>query len=279
MAGHFVRLLRGIATDPDAPIGLVPLMTEVEQAQVVGMGERRDASSPASDRRGTSPRTTLHELFQAQARRTPDAVALESAPGAEKLTYRQLQAHASALARRLSAAGIGTGDRVGVSIERSAEALIAMLGILQAAAAFVPLDPAAPPARLAALAGDCRLSAIVVRDAVPATVAGCPVVAVRGDAIVDAPQATATADDPAYVLYTSGSSGAPGRCDGRASLAGQLLSGGDPPLRGDASRSCAAVRPAHVRRVPGGDLSDVARGRHGGPAIRRDAGQRPALRR
>jgi amino acid adenylation domain-containing protein len=209
MAGHFVRLLRGIATDPDAPIGLVPLMTEVEQAQVVGMGERRDASSPASDRRGTSPRTTLHELFQAQARRTPDAVALESAPGAEKLTYRQLQAHASALARRLSAAGIGTGDRVGVSIERSAEALIAMLGILQAAAAFVPLDPAAPPARLAALAGDCRLSAIVVRDAVPATVAGCPVVAVRGDAIVDAPQATATADDPAYVLYTSGSSGAP----------------------------------------------------------------------
>jgi amino acid adenylation domain-containing protein/FkbH-like protein len=214
MAAAFSTLAGQLAADPAAAASALPLLTAGERFQLVV--EWNDTAPPA----GGEP--CLHRLFETQARRTPDAAAL--IVGQLHISYRQLDELAERLARRLRCAGATPEARVGVLLDRSPELVPALLGILKAGAAYVPLDPAYPTARLAFMAADADVGAVVCRrrDAegelrrhLPAAVQWLPVdlaPAVLAGGSGAAPPAAAGAVDPdqlAYVIYTSGSTGRP----------------------------------------------------------------------
>ena len=194
--------------DTTAPVAALELLTANERECIIAAWNDTD--------RGVDVDLTIHELFEAQVDRTPDGAALRSL-GA-MWTYDDLDAQANRLARRLERAGVERGDRVGVHVRRSPEMVAALLGVLKAGAAYVPLDPSYPTDRLAFVVEDAGLTALIADADAPAGFAsGIPSVLVGGDAAdVDTGEATAprpapaaTARDLAYVLYTSGSTGRP----------------------------------------------------------------------
>ncbi|MFB1479272.1 amino acid adenylation domain-containing protein [Corallococcus sp. RDP092CA] len=209
---HLVTLLREAARDPERRVATLPLLSEGEHAQLLAW-----AQGPVED---APPADCLHQPFEAQVARSPDAPALVFQGRA--LSYRALNADANRLAHHLMAQGIGPGDFVGVCVERSFELLIALLGTLKAGAAYVPLDPAYPRARLEFMARDAKLRLILAQDATLGLMSGvdAPVVAleqVRGGS-EENPRVHVTGDDLAYVIYTSGSTGQPkGVCIGHRS--------------------------------------------------------------
>ncbi|GGM67995.1 Pls/PosA family non-ribosomal peptide synthetase [Dactylosporangium sucinum] len=150
----------------------------------------------------------LHHVFEAACDRTPDAVALEC--GDVHLSYRELDERANRVAHRLRGMGIGPGDRVAILLRRSVETYVALLAAGKAGAAFVPIDPESPADRVAYIADDSAIVALLTEPALADRAAGLPVVEV---ATVDGPDHRPEpdgADDPAaYVIYTSGSSGRP----------------------------------------------------------------------
>ena len=162
----------------------------------------------------------VHELFEAQAAASPDAVAVEH-DGAQ-LTYGELNARANRLARHLRILGVRPEMRVGVCVERSLELVVALLGVLKAGGAYLPLDPSYPLERLAYLVGDSAPALVLTRDRVPAGVlgmlreAGVWAIDVVADAqrwadepSSDLDRAELRPDNLAYVIYTSGSTGNP----------------------------------------------------------------------
>ncbi|WP_439673538.1 non-ribosomal peptide synthetase [Embleya sp. MST-111070] len=163
----------------------------------------------------------LHELVEYQALRDPDAIAVVSIEG-DTLTYGELHARACGLTNRLRAAGVGHEDRVAVTVPRSPTAIVALLGVLAAGAAYVPIDPDFPLERQRFMVRDSAVSAVVaergagvpdfVDDGVPVLYADAE--AVDGDAAANDPLAELAAgrvrpDQAAYVIYTSGSTGVP----------------------------------------------------------------------
>ncbi len=162
--------------------------------------------------------TRVQELFEAQARRTPQRTAL--VVGAGMLSYAELDARADRLAQALRDRGVERGHRVGVCVERDANMLAVVLGVLKAGAAYVPLDPSFPRERLSFMAQDAQLT-LLVSTAQLAGPFGLPrerQFLLDGDAgsLKNAPATTlssdaqsARADDPAYMIYTSGSTGQP----------------------------------------------------------------------
>ncbi len=159
-----------------------------------------------------APRTDLlHRRFDAAARTFPDRVALVH--GDRQMTYGELDARASRLAARLQRQGIRPGDRVAVSLPRSAELIVALLGILKTGAAYVPVDPAYPAERLAYLFADCRPAAVI--GTLAPTAVSVPVLAPEDDGGTGGGGADAAVNgdpqpqDPIYVIYTSGSTGRP----------------------------------------------------------------------
>ncbi len=161
-----------------------------------------------------APGSPVHELVAAVAAARPDAVAVEC--DGQALTYADLDSRAALVAGRLQAAGIGLGARVGVLLEPSAVMVAAVLGVLRAGAAYVPLDPAHPDGRLSALLRDADVGGLVVAGAstVRAAAFGLPLVDAGevpdGRRCAEAPPcARVTAADAAYVIYTSGSTGEP----------------------------------------------------------------------
>ncbi|MFI8245408.1 amino acid adenylation domain-containing protein, partial [Kitasatospora sp. NPDC085930] len=155
----------------------------------------------------------LHELFAAQAARTPDAVALTS--GDQSLTYAELDERANRIAHHLVALGAGPERVVGLSLERGPDLVPALLGILKSGAAYLPLDPANPADRLAYMLADAKAPILVTHSALePIEFAGARVLMDADRAAIDARPATAPAtgvrpDNLAYVIYTSGSTGLP----------------------------------------------------------------------
>ncbi|MEV5506706.1 amino acid adenylation domain-containing protein [Streptomyces orinoci] len=153
----------------------------------------------------------LPELFEERAAARPQALAARH--GERTLTYGQLSARSSALAAHLLDRGVEPGTPVGVCGIRSLEALIALLGILKAGCAYVPLDEDLPPARLRAMAEDTGLRAAVLLPGSAGPVRGLPICVDFGDVLDDAPKsfasAATSAADCAYVAFTSGSSGRP----------------------------------------------------------------------
>jgi amino acid adenylation domain-containing protein len=197
-------LLEGVAGNPDRRLGELPLSSDDERHALVEWGT--GPAAPAADR-------CVHELFAEQAARTPGAVAVESGP--DQVTYAELNRRSHRLALRLRRMGVGPEVRVGLCLGRSIELATAVLAVLKAGGAYLPLDPAYPRERLAFMLADARAPVLVTkerwRDRLPAGAAGV----VYLDAAEDLPDgdgATGPAtwpDNLAYVIYTSGSTGRP----------------------------------------------------------------------
>ncbi|MFC2966690.1 amino acid adenylation domain-containing protein [Acidimangrovimonas pyrenivorans] len=177
---------------------------------------KRDGDAVSVARPGYDPGQAIYPVFAAQAVRAPDAHALLA--GDRVLSYATLKTAAERVAARLRAAGVGRGDFVGLLESRSAEAIIAMLGVLRAGAAFVPLDPTHAPEQLAFIATDLPLKAALVAaryaDRAPELLpAGLTALALEDVLAGPDPDSAdwpeATGADPAYVMYTSGTTGTP----------------------------------------------------------------------
>jgi amino acid adenylation domain-containing protein len=190
----FRVLLAEIAADPARRLSELPLLTVAEQMALV---HESQASAAAASCPGE---TTLHRAFEAIAAAHPTATAVTYE--GESLTYAELNRRADILAKRLRAQGMGPESRVGLSLERSLELVIGILGVLKSGAAYVPLDPAYPRERLDLLQEDARLHAVVAREESVFTITKRQ---------PPAPQATGEAmpDHLAYIIYTSGSTGRP----------------------------------------------------------------------
>ena len=207
MGEGFRTLLAGIAADPDARASRLPILSADEREQLLA----RWSDAPASP----GGQVGMHDGFEAQAARTPDAAALlfDGRP----TTYAELDAHANRVAHHLRARGVGPDTLVGLCTERTPRTVAALLGILKAGGAYVPLDPAYPADRLAYMLEDSGARVLVSESAILPGLRtdGVQVVDLDRDAAeIDArPSASpGVAVDPerlAYVIYTSGSTGRP----------------------------------------------------------------------
>ncbi len=205
---HFGVLLESIAEDPDRSVLDLELMSVEERRQVVESWNRTDAEFPG-DR-------CIHELIEAQAERTPAAVALQQ--GELRLSYGELNLRANQLARHLRDLGVGPESRVAICAERGMEMIVAVLATWKAGGAFVPLDPAYPTERLKYMVEDSAPVVLLVQGHLSGRLPGLdvPVVDLTEEAPAwgdcpthDLPLAGLHARHLAYVIYTSGSTGMP----------------------------------------------------------------------
>jgi len=207
MLGHFHILLQGIVADPGQPIGLLPLLTEAEGHQLLVEWNDTQADCP-QDR-------CVHHLFEAQAERRPDAVAMVFRE--EQMTYGELNCRANRLARYLRKLGVGPKVLVGVCLERSLEMVVGLLAVLKAGGAYVPLDPSYPEKRLAFMLEETEapvlLSKAHLTGKLPRTGAKVVCLDRDWDVIAREPGEVLFVDtgpsNLAYVIYTSGSTGKP----------------------------------------------------------------------
>ncbi|MET0400290.1 MAG: amino acid adenylation domain-containing protein, partial [Longimicrobiaceae bacterium] len=205
----YLLLLDAAAADPARRVAALPLVTEAERAHL--LGEWSGAPPRLPDDRG------VYELFAAQARRTPDAVAV--ADRGSVLTYAALADRAGALARRLRALGVGPDVRVGICAERGAPTVAAMLAVAAAGGAYVPLDPEYPAERLAFMLADAGVRVLLSDGAAGDRLAGFTgeVVALDtphdgledADALSHSRTFVLSHSQLACVIYTSGSTGRP----------------------------------------------------------------------
>ena len=203
LTAHFHRLLEAVAADPDARPLEADLLTLADR-ETLEAWSRVDAV-------GTEF-FSLPDAFAARAKERPDAAAIRFR--GRTVTFGEVDARANRVARRLLALGAGRERRVGICLPRTPEAVAAMLGVMKAGAAYVPLDPAYPPARLATVLADAGAVAVVttsgIADRLPPHL---PALAVdSGEIEAESAEALSIEIDPsslAYVLYTSGSTGTP----------------------------------------------------------------------
>ncbi|QTB41223.1 non-ribosomal peptide synthetase [Burkholderia pseudomallei] len=211
-ARYWRRLLEGMtAGSANVSVARLPLLDEAEREQVVHEWNATERAYPI--------RQCIHQLFEAQAARTPNAIAI----GDERVTYAALNASANRLARHLRALGVVADTRVAVCIERGAPMVIALLAIWKAGGAYVPLDPAYPRERIAYMLRDSAPIAVLTSrasrdlvashlpDRAPLVVidaAACPWDALSGDDL-DPNDIELNATHLCYVIYTSGSTGQP----------------------------------------------------------------------
>jgi aspartate racemase len=204
LAGHLQTLLDAAVADPDRHLSALPLLTATEQRQLLVEWNATALDFPAAG--------TVHGQFEAQAARTPEAVAVVCEE--EFPTYGELNRQANQLAHHLRSLGVGPEVPVGLCLPRSAAMVVGMLGVLKAGAAYLPLDPEDPPARRASILQDARAPVLVTRSK-EVSAPGVRVVCLDEDkaAITRAddanPAGLVTSENLAYVIYTSGSTGQP----------------------------------------------------------------------
>ncbi|HKH48755.1 MAG TPA: amino acid adenylation domain-containing protein, partial [Thermoanaerobaculia bacterium] len=204
MLGHLDHLLASMAAG-ERPVAELPLLGEAERHQV--LTEWNDTAVPRSQG------LLVQDLVDAQAESTPEAPAVVFQ--GESLTYSELRSRADQLARHLRRLGCVPESRVGVALERSLDLPVALLGVLKAGAAYVPLDPDYPRERLAFVLEDAAPQVLItqtsLRAALPAA-PGATVLCLDGEALAGSSFGTPVPRDDrqlAYVLYTSGSTGRP----------------------------------------------------------------------
>ncbi len=218
LLGRFRALAAALAEHPDRPLAALSPLTPAERQQALEWNAAVVADSQGAE---AAPEP-LHVRFRRQARRAPDAVAV--AIDDRALTYGALARRVVTLAGRLRRAGVGPDDLVALCAERSIDLVVALLAILEAGGAYLPLDPGVPAARLELILEDAAPAAVLVQAGLEDRLPG----AVEGDAGADdpagprrlviaeaaegetAPDATSVLPDSlAYVIYTSGSTGRP----------------------------------------------------------------------
>ena len=207
LASEFQALLESAVATPDSTISELQIVSEEELRQILVEFNRTNVNPGTNNR--------LHVLFENQAARTPDHVAIVS--GDRSITYGELNARANRVAARLVETGVGPEVLVAICVERSLEMIVGLLGILKAGGAYVPLDSALPKERLAFMLDDARASVLLtqqhLKDQLPAY-AGPVVCLSEGDQIdLESYSQNAghnvSTDNAAYVIYTSGSTGTP----------------------------------------------------------------------
>ena len=207
MLTHLETLLEEIARDPARPVSTYSLLTETERHRLLVEWNQTDMDYPREQ--------CVHHLVEAQAERTPDAVAVIFE--GKRLTYQELNRRANRLARYLQELGVGPDSLVGIYVERSPEMLIGLLGVLKAGGAYVPLDPAYPQERLAFMLADSGAEVLLTQerllDALPEHSARVICLDADWGEMADMeesnPTSDVTPDHLAYVIYTSGSTGKP----------------------------------------------------------------------
>ncbi len=215
----FETLLAGFAARPNAALWELPLLSDSEREQLLV-----ELNTTAVD---TATQGTIPQLFARQAAATPEAMAVIS--GSQGLSYRQLAQQADRLARQLRSRGVGPEDRVALYMERRIELIVALLGVLQAGAAYVPLDPKTPQQRLARLLSDAGVGWTLSDPHLRSNLPPSSPVLCMDEAGLKAPSLEATLNEPrgtevrgvevwgvevwgdhlAYLIYTSGSTGQP----------------------------------------------------------------------
>ncbi|MBL1106797.1 amino acid adenylation domain-containing protein, partial [Streptomyces sp. 5-8] len=221
---RWLRLLRAVVADPGRRIGQVDVLSADELRALLPAAAGRDGESPAVDgrsgdspaaagRSGELPGGCITALFERQVRANPAVVAVVS--GEDTLTYGELNARANRLAHALIARGVGPEQLVALALPRSAELVVAVLAVLKAGAAYVPVDPRYPAARIAYLLRDARPSLLVTTGRTGGPPDTEPVDRLLLDAadldgLPDTdPEIPLDPGHPAYVIYTSGSTGDP----------------------------------------------------------------------
>lgn len=224
MLGHFQTMLAGVAADPNKCLCDLPLLTPAERHQLLVEWNDTQTDYPKD--------ACIHQLFEAQVERTPDAPAVVFEDSV--LTYRELNCRANCLAHHLQKLGVGPEVLVGICVERSLEMVFGLLGILKAGGAYVPLDPVYPQERLAFMLEDAQVPVLLTQQrfvegfpksrvkiicldsdwegidstpskkASPTGIASLPALESQEN-----PASEVTADNLAYVIYTSGSTGKP----------------------------------------------------------------------
>ncbi|MFB6892912.1 amino acid adenylation domain-containing protein [Kitasatospora sp. NPDC056327] len=208
LLGHLRTLLAAALADPGVPVSRLPLLTGAELHTVLVEWNDTRADLPLHD-------GTVHGAFARRAAERPDAVALVE--GGRRHDYAGIDAAANRLAHHLRSLGVRRGNPVGLALHRSADFLIATLAVMKAGAAYVPLDPAYPQARLQSMLADAACPLVVSHSDLADRFAGTPVAVLELDtaaAAIAAQDSAAPAepvgpDDLCYVIYTSGSTGRP----------------------------------------------------------------------
>jgi natural product biosynthesis luciferase-like monooxygenase protein len=204
-AEQYRTVLAAAVASPTLPLGQLPVLSPAERHRILV-----NWNPPAE----AVPDVLVHELIARQVARTPDAPAVLGAdqPAQNALTYRELDRRAGELAARLAALGVTPDEPVGVYLERSADLVVALLAIIRAGGAYLPLDPSYPADRLAFMVTDSHARLIVTRDGLTRRIAGLPAQPVPidvPDSTTGAAATTVTPNNLAYVIYTSGSTGRP----------------------------------------------------------------------
>jgi amino acid adenylation domain-containing protein len=199
---HWQTLLRALVADEQAIVARLPLLSANERLQLLHGFNDTAAPLPAE--------RCIHELFEDQVARTPKAIALVFED--TEISYAELNAQANPLAHHLIARGVRRGDFVALALPRSADLVIAQLAVLKCGAAYVPLDLEHPAERLRFILDDCRAAAMVCRGESPAGRPDLPCLDLQRlatDGPDCRPARAAHAEDAAYAMYTSGSTGVP----------------------------------------------------------------------
>ncbi|MBA4376475.1 MAG: non-ribosomal peptide synthetase, partial [Anaerolinea sp.] len=205
MMGHYQTLLESIVTDPDQRISDLSILAEAERHQIL---------VEWNDTRTDYPKDKcIHELFEEQVERTPDAIAVVFED--QQMTYRELNQRANQLAHYLQSLGVGPEVLVGICVERSIEMVVGVLGILKAGGAYVPMDPTYPKERIEFMVMDTHSSVLLTQswllEKLPKADSRLVLLDTEWE-IVDKyaqenPEPKAISENVAYVIYTSGSTG------------------------------------------------------------------------
>jgi len=205
--GHLRNLLEAVVAHPEHRLSELKLLDQEELRRVL-VDVNATETEYAKDR-------CAHELFEEWAERAPDHVAVSNE--ASSLTYRQLNTRANQLAHHLRERGVGVDSRVGIFLERSIDFVVAILGVLKAGGAYLPIDPAYPPERVAFMLEDAQCLAVLTSSGLAGSLPPDACGQIRVDADwtpigahpVSNPVQIAKAGDLAYMIYTSGSTGKP----------------------------------------------------------------------
>lgn len=207
LSGNYKTLLNEIITGAEHGINSLNILTDREKHQQLVLWNRTEVPVPEEP--------LVHRLFEIQERITPDSTAF-ACDGLE-LTYQQLNTRANRLAHYLQTLGVGTGDLVGIYMDRSLDMVVALYAILKSGAAYVPLDPAFPGDRIAYMIDDTRLRIVLTQTQIVSQLAGNNAIKVLVDTIWpeinalpgSSPESDLSPENLAYVIYTSGSTGKP----------------------------------------------------------------------